>query len=160
MSEVGVVFLFVDLLHLPQTDMAAAAKRGRAAQTSTATGKPQAKRRSRAKAGANNPGKISWIHGTKLKFFALRSEEWKAANEMGVVEVGKFYTKITNLYLLKYGDLKDNEDLKDDVPDPTDPDAPLPGAAEMSAEQAAEQSEYMQSIRKVRRTKLLRVVGN
>ncbi|KAJ7038843.1 hypothetical protein C8F04DRAFT_1255768, partial [Mycena alexandri] len=107
------------------------------------------RKRTRQKASGTKRGKVLWIHGTKLVFFEKRGEEWKVANELGVVQLGRFYTKITNLYLLKYGhDMEDNEDLKDDVEDPTNPDAVLPGSENLNEEEAAAQSDSTAKIRK------------
>ncbi|KAJ7017505.1 hypothetical protein C8F04DRAFT_1200386 [Mycena alexandri] len=108
-----------------------------------------ARKRTRKKAGGAKRGKVSWIHGTKLVFFEKRAEEWKVANDMGVVQLGRFYTKITNLYLLKYGhEMEDDEDLKDDVEDPTNPDAALPGSENLTEEEATAHSENTIRVRK------------
>ncbi|KAJ7023315.1 hypothetical protein C8F04DRAFT_1193565 [Mycena alexandri] len=106
-------------------------------------------RRSRKKNGDLKPGKKSWIFGTKLVFFAARTQEWKDANANGNLGLGQFYTKITNLYLLKYGyDMADDEDLSADAPDPTDPDAEIPGSADLTEDEAATRSATNLLIRK------------
>ncbi|KAJ7036060.1 hypothetical protein C8F04DRAFT_1258436 [Mycena alexandri] len=108
-----------------------------------------ARKRTRKKATGVKPGKVSWVHGTKLVFFEKRGEEWKVANDLGVVQLGRFYTKVTNLYLLKYGhEMQDSEDLEVDVEDPTDPDAVLPGSDNLSEEEAKTQSDNMVRVRK------------
>ncbi|KAJ7833657.1 hypothetical protein B0H13DRAFT_2370320 [Mycena leptocephala] len=123
-------------------------KSSAAKRTAVPDGKATRNQRSRAKA-IKKPGKQSWIHGTKLTFFASRSEEWKAASESGYTVLGTFYTKVTNLYLLKYGyDLKDDEDLAEDTADPTDPDAMIPGAESLSQEDAEERSVHTVALRK------------
>ncbi|KAJ7633768.1 hypothetical protein DFH06DRAFT_1336855 [Mycena polygramma] len=105
------------------------------------------KSRSRAVEG-KKPGKEPWIHGTKLVFFATRSEAWKAAQALGSHATGKFYDDATNLYLLKYGyEMKDNEDLADDVPDPTDPNARDPDAAGLSKDEAERWSTISKFVR-------------
>jgi hypothetical protein len=101
--------------------------------------------------GAKKPGKVSWIHGTKLKLFSSRVNEWKEENEKGHAAVSVFYKKITNLYFLKYGyDMKDDEDLAEDIEDPTDPDATIPGSEGLSEEEANKCSELTETVRKVR----------
>ncbi|KAJ7016272.1 hypothetical protein C8F04DRAFT_1282008 [Mycena alexandri] len=71
--------------------------------------------RQRIRRTGKKPGKISWVHGTKEKFFTSRSDEWLSAQRMGTAKLGKFYDDITNLYIQKYGyDLKDDEDLEED----------------------------------------------
>ncbi|KAJ7712126.1 hypothetical protein B0H16DRAFT_1479697, partial [Mycena metata] len=102
-----------------------------------------------AKKPGAKPGKVSWVHGTKEVFFTSRADEWQAAEEKGVVHLGRFYTKITNLYILKYGlEMQDNEDLAEDVADPTDPDAVVPGTENLSQEEAQAWSEKSAAIRK------------
>ncbi|KAJ7030501.1 hypothetical protein C8F04DRAFT_1263801 [Mycena alexandri] len=105
-------------------------------------------RRKKGDAGLK-PGKQSWIFGTKLVFFAARAQEWKDANANGNLGLGEFYTKITNLYALKYGyEMADHEDLAEDKPDPTDPDAEILGSADLTEEEAAERSATHLQIRK------------
>ncbi|KAJ7136478.1 hypothetical protein C8R43DRAFT_1132379 [Mycena crocata] len=65
-------------------------------------------------------GKVSWVWGTKLAFFASRKDEWlqAVASEEGP---GAFYTRMARLYALKYpASLKDDEDLERDILDPPD----------------------------------------
>ncbi|KAJ7044195.1 hypothetical protein C8F04DRAFT_1250794 [Mycena alexandri] len=120
----------------------------RAKKTTQGDGKPAPRKRVRKKVGVK-PGKVSWIHGTKLTFFASRADDWKAASEQGNDEAAAFYGKITNLYLLKYGhNLKDEEDLADDIDDPTDPDARIPGSENLSKEEADEWSKNTIKLRK------------
>ncbi|KAJ7832280.1 hypothetical protein B0H13DRAFT_2371029 [Mycena leptocephala] len=65
------------------------------------------------------PGKLSWVHGTKKVFFERRKEDWLLEAEEN--RAGAFYTKMTKLYILKYGyDLADDQDLEQDVEDPPD----------------------------------------
>ncbi|KAJ7038909.1 hypothetical protein C8F04DRAFT_1179247 [Mycena alexandri] len=108
-----------------------------------------ARKRSRKKVDGPKRGKVPWIHGTKLVFYEKRAEEWKVANDLGVVQLGRFYTKVTNLYLLKYGhEMQDDEDLEEDVEDPTDPDVVLPGSENLSEDDAKVQSENTIRVRK------------
>ncbi|KAJ7701532.1 hypothetical protein B0H17DRAFT_1195312 [Mycena rosella] len=70
------------------------------------------------------PGKVSWIHGTKLTFFESRMEAWKQATEGGFTTLTQFYSDIADLYLLKYRyGFKDDDDLEDGVPDPIESNA-------------------------------------
>ncbi|KAJ7042208.1 hypothetical protein C8F04DRAFT_1252184 [Mycena alexandri] len=104
--------------------------------------------RKRTRATGKKPGKISWVHGTKETFFASRSDEWLSAQRMGTANLGKFYDDVTNLYIQKYGyDLKDNEDLAEDVPDPTDPNARDPDTGTLTQEEAARRSKISAQIR-------------
>ncbi|KAJ7603377.1 hypothetical protein DFH06DRAFT_1350237 [Mycena polygramma] len=121
----------------------------RAPRTAVAAGKGPAIKRSRRKGNGKKPGKESWIHGTKLRFLAQFVDEWRAAHEKGIVFLGRFYTKVANLFILKYGYfMKDTEDLEEDTNDPTDPDEKIPGAEDLSEEEAAERSEIAASLRK------------
>ncbi|KAJ7446034.1 hypothetical protein B0H11DRAFT_2249218 [Mycena galericulata] len=105
------------------------------------------RRRNRKQPG-KKPGKVGWVHGTKLTFFKSRVVEWTKAQEAGIKEISTFYTDITNLYLLKYGyDMKDDEDLDVDVPDPTDPKAQHPDAQKLSQEEADRRSQINASVR-------------
>lgn len=73
----------------------------------------------RKPAGARRtPGRKSWIFGTKLVFFESRKDEWLSAAQKE--KAGAFYTKVARLYLLKYGDLPEKDDLEDDIEDPED----------------------------------------
>ncbi|KAJ7701649.1 hypothetical protein B0H14DRAFT_3649892 [Mycena olivaceomarginata] len=65
------------------------------------------------------PGKQSWVHGTKLLFFAKRKADW--LRECEAKKSGQFYTKMAKLYIKKYGrHLADDQDLEFDVLDPED----------------------------------------
>ncbi|KAJ7023217.1 hypothetical protein C8F04DRAFT_1193678 [Mycena alexandri] len=121
--------------------------RARAPRTAVAAGKPERSRRSHKKEGVK-PGKVPWIHGTKLAFFTKRVDEWRAESAAGSVSVARWYTRITNLYLLKYGhNMADDEDLAEDVPDPTNPDEKLPDSDDLSEEEANRRSENALRIR-------------
>ncbi|KAJ7027469.1 hypothetical protein C8F04DRAFT_1267041 [Mycena alexandri] len=120
-----------------------------AKKTPLAAGEQARQRRSRKKVNGPKPGKRSWIFGTKLVFFTARAQEWMDANANGNLGLGVFYTKITNLYLLKYGyHLPDDEDLAEDTPDPTNPDAVIPGSEDLSEEEASARSAISAQIRK------------
>ncbi|KAJ7030686.1 hypothetical protein C8F04DRAFT_1263589 [Mycena alexandri] len=104
--------------------------------------------RKRVRRTGKKPGKVSWVHGTKLKFFSTRSEEWMSAQRMGTTQLGTFYDNITNLYIQKYGyDLKDDEDLEVDVEDPTDPNAPDPDKGSLTQEEADRRTKISSTIR-------------
>ncbi|KAJ7363887.1 hypothetical protein DFH08DRAFT_949525 [Mycena albidolilacea] len=79
------------------------------------------KKKACRKAGdpAGKRGKISWIWGTKLKFFDARKDEWAVASQKKIA--GEFYIKTAKLYTVKYGFLlDDDEDFECDVADPLD----------------------------------------
>lgn len=74
--------------------------------------------RRKTAAARRAPGRKSWIYGTKLKFFESRKDEWLSAAQKE--KSGSFYTKVARLYLLKYGDLAEDDDLEEDIDDPED----------------------------------------
>jgi hypothetical protein len=83
-----------------------------------------ARRREREGRSPAKPGKVGWVHGTKLPFFQAHKDEFLAATE--IKGTGAFYEKIAHLYLAKYGynldwheDLHSDQDVADDV-DPTE----------------------------------------
>ncbi|KAJ7855149.1 hypothetical protein B0H14DRAFT_2579490 [Mycena olivaceomarginata] len=99
------------------------------AMMSSAAGAPaaidQSTTRKRVQKTGKKPGKVSWVHGTKEVFFRSHAKDWQTAKRLSQEKVSVFYDDITNLYIQKYGyDMKDDEDLEEDVPDPTDPNAP------------------------------------
>ncbi|KAJ7846953.1 hypothetical protein B0H14DRAFT_3454014 [Mycena olivaceomarginata] len=47
------------------------------------------------------PGRVAWVHGTKLSFFARRKEDW--LREAEAKRSGAFYIKMSKLYVKKYG---------------------------------------------------------
>jgi hypothetical protein len=97
-----------------------------AASAPATTTTEQASARKRVRKTGRKPGKVSWVHGTKEVFFRTCAEDWQTAKRLSQEKVSKFYDDITNLYIQKYGyDMKDDEDLKEDVPDPTDPNAEM-----------------------------------
>lgn len=82
-----------------------------------------ARRRAREGLPPVKPGKIAWVHGTKLVFFEAHKDAFLAAAE--IKEMGDFYSRVSQLYLNKYGyntpwdeDLEEGQDVADDV----DPD--------------------------------------
>ncbi|KAF7357239.1 hypothetical protein MSAN_01318900 [Mycena sanguinolenta] len=82
------------------------------------TAKPKPGRRPKG-APKGKPGKLSWVHGTKKKFFERRKEEWLRESE--AKRAGDFYSKMAKLYHIKYGrKMRDDEDLEVDVEDPPD----------------------------------------
>ncbi|KAJ7850179.1 hypothetical protein B0H14DRAFT_3452103 [Mycena olivaceomarginata] len=83
-------------------------KRGKEKKARRKVGEPAGKR-----------GRVSWIWGTKLKFFESRKDEWLTAHEQKVA--GAFYTKMAKLYIIKYGcHLAADDDFAYDVADPPD----------------------------------------
>ncbi|KAJ7863655.1 hypothetical protein B0H14DRAFT_2574824 [Mycena olivaceomarginata] len=83
-----------------------------------------ARRREHEGRSPAKPGKVGWVHGTKLPFFQAHKDEFLAAAE--IKGTGAFYEKIAHLYLAKYGynldwheDLHSDQDVADDV-DPTE----------------------------------------
>lgn len=91
------------------------------------------------------PGKKGWIHGTKFTFFDSRKGDWQAAVQAS--KQTSFYTKVTKLYFLKYGDLPLMEDLAEDTEDPEDDALEL---ADLTEEEATEKQEAFKSRRTVR----------
>ncbi|KAJ7694512.1 hypothetical protein B0H14DRAFT_2650966 [Mycena olivaceomarginata] len=78
-------------------------------------------KKARRKAGepAGKPGRVSWIWGTKLKFFESQKDDWLKAHEQKVA--GAFYMKMAKLYIIKYGcHLAADDDFAYDVADPPD----------------------------------------
>lgn len=93
------------------------------------------------------PGKIGWVHGTKLTFFEGFREEFLAAAEIG--RTGAFYSGMAKKYLQKYGyntpwegDLEDGQTVADDV----DPDQDINS---LSKEEGEERAEYYTKLRGV-----------
>ncbi|KAJ7446062.1 hypothetical protein FB451DRAFT_1412422 [Mycena latifolia] len=91
------------------------------------------------------PGKVGWVHGTKLAFFQAHKEEFIAAAE--VKATGPFYSWVTHLYLAKYGynvawdtDLDDDQDTTSDVDEDEDVDS-------LAADEAERRAEYFQTLR-------------
>ncbi|KAJ6589549.1 hypothetical protein B0H19DRAFT_1249078 [Mycena capillaripes] len=105
-------------------------------------------KRRRHKAGQPKakPGKESWVHGTKLKFFGKYKEAWLTASEANTA--GEFYTKMARLYVAKYGrHLNDNEDLAVDVEDPPDSVANVVVNERLSEEETAFREQYHKNLR-------------
>jgi hypothetical protein len=95
------------------------------------------------------PGKKSWVHGTKLKFFASRKEQWLRVSEEG--RTGDFYQKMGKLYVLKYGYLlADDQDLAHDVEDPSDAAAEIVVHETLSPEEQKFRTEYQKTLKSVR----------
>ncbi|KAJ7698911.1 hypothetical protein B0H17DRAFT_1129465 [Mycena rosella] len=79
-------------------------------------------RHKKADSPKDAPGPGSWVWGTKLVFFEKRKDKYLKMAEKKAA--GEFYTKISQLYELKYGlELEDNEDIMPDEPDPDDEEA-------------------------------------
>jgi hypothetical protein len=109
--------------------------------------KPPRHQKGQAKA---RPGKQSWVHGTKLVFFAKHKADW--LRECEAKKSGQFYTKMAKLYIKKYGrHLADDQDLEFDVPDLEDPAADE-AAHEVLDDADAEKDfrrEYLKTLRNV-----------
>ncbi|KAJ7076249.1 hypothetical protein B0H15DRAFT_805699 [Mycena belliarum] len=108
-----------------------------------------ARARKRAREGHPDvkPGKVGWVHGTKLRFFETDKDDYLAALE--VKQAGAFYSRMARLYLGKYGyyldwddDLEDDDDVASDVDNDEDVD-------DLSAEEAEERSAYYKKLRAV-----------
>jgi hypothetical protein len=80
---------------------------------------PRGSKNHGAKKGTGKLGRNSDVKGSKLAFLKSRREEFVEGQEVGLDMAGKFYTKITRLWLLKYGyDLEFSKDKEDcDEPD-------------------------------------------
>ncbi|KAJ7475543.1 hypothetical protein B0H11DRAFT_2235253 [Mycena galericulata] len=96
------------------------------------------RRRRRAGLAAVKPGKVGWVHGTKLKFFKDEEKAYDAAAELKTT--GDFYSRMAQRYLEKYGyetpwegDLEDDQDIADDVDPDEDVDELDPAVAEERA---------------------------
>ncbi|KAJ7665758.1 hypothetical protein B0H17DRAFT_1210765 [Mycena rosella] len=84
------------------------------------------------------PGKVGWVHGTKLAFFRGYKQDFLAAAENK--STGAFYSRISRLYLAKYGynlawrdNLDGDDDVVSDVDKEEDVDILLPEEAECRA---------------------------
>ncbi|KAJ7851697.1 hypothetical protein B0H13DRAFT_1904987 [Mycena leptocephala] len=104
-----------------------------------------ARKRARAGLPPVKPGKVGWVHGTKLGFFKAYKDEYLAAAEIN--EGGSFYSRVAHLYLAKYGynmpwdgDLEEGQDVADDV----DPDEDVDG---LPAEEGEARAEYFSKLR-------------
>ncbi|KAJ7920722.1 hypothetical protein B0H13DRAFT_1867226 [Mycena leptocephala] len=104
-----------------------------------------ARRRERQGLPPVKPGKIGWIHGSKLQFFEVHKDDYLAAAE--IKETGDFYSRVARLYLDKYGyntpwdgDLEEGQDVADDV----DPDEDVDS---LSSEEGERRAEYFKKLR-------------
>ncbi|KAJ7264970.1 hypothetical protein B0H12DRAFT_1230603 [Mycena haematopus] len=86
------------------------------------------RRRERAGLPPVKPGKVSWVHGTKLAFFSAYKDDYLAAAE-GI-----------RVQYPPDGDLEEGQDVADDV----DPDEDIDS---LSAEVAEERSQYFAKLR-------------
>jgi hypothetical protein len=93
------------------------------------------------------PGKVSWVHGTKLEFFRSHKDEFLAAAE--IEDTRAFYGRVSQLYLEKYsyntawdGDLEEGEEVTDDI----DPDEDIDN---LPAEEGERRAEYFKTLRTV-----------
>ncbi|KAJ7350498.1 hypothetical protein DFH08DRAFT_806552 [Mycena albidolilacea] len=94
----------------------------------------------------SRPGKHSWVHGTKLAFFARRKDDWLREVEANLV--GAFYTKICKLYVIKYGyDMADDQDLAVDVEDPDDSAADAVVHEKVSEDVQAVRTKFLATLR-------------
>ncbi|KAJ7813176.1 hypothetical protein B0H13DRAFT_2382726 [Mycena leptocephala] len=104
-----------------------------------------ARRRARLGLAPVKPGKIGWVHGTKLTFFEGFKEQYLAAVELK--ETGPFYSRIAQKYLDKYGyntpwegDLEEGQDVADDVDLDEDVNS-------LTQEEGEERAEYYAKLR-------------
>ncbi|KAJ7843280.1 hypothetical protein B0H13DRAFT_1909423 [Mycena leptocephala] len=104
-----------------------------------------ARKRARAGLPPVKPGKVGWVHGTKLGFFKAYKDEYLAAAEIN--EGGSFYSRVAHLYLAKYGyntpwdgDLEEGQDVADNV----DPNEDVDG---LPAEEGEARAEYFSKLR-------------
>ncbi|KAJ7710304.1 hypothetical protein B0H14DRAFT_2646078 [Mycena olivaceomarginata] len=104
-----------------------------------------ARRRAREGREPVKPGKISWVHGSKLPFFQAHREAYLTAAEMK--ETGGFYEKLVHLYLAKYGYNTDWEgDLDDGLTVAADVD-PDEDVDTLSPEKSATRAEYFKKLK-------------
>ncbi|KAJ7511021.1 hypothetical protein B0H11DRAFT_1900353 [Mycena galericulata] len=103
------------------------------------------RRRRRLGLSPVKPGKVGWVHGTKLAFFSAYEKDYTDAAE--VKETGKFYSRVAHLYLAKYGyntpwtgDLEPDKDVADDVNPNEDID-------KLPANVAEDRNEYFKILR-------------
>lgn len=100
-------------------------------------------------------GRPSWVTGTKLTFLDRYADEWQKATDEGLVEAGKFYTRITKHFIKKYGwhfDRWSDKQCPDPDPATIDNDEPQDG---LTSDEVAARNEYF---RKLRRVSLLECV--
>ncbi|KAJ7464941.1 hypothetical protein B0H11DRAFT_2240370 [Mycena galericulata] len=104
-----------------------------------------ARRRERQGLPPVKPGKVGWVHGSKLPFFEIYKDDFVAAAELK--ETGAFYDRISQLYLAKYGyntgwdeDLEEDQDIADDV----DPDEDV---NKLSTEEGEKRAAYGKTLR-------------
>ncbi|KAJ7838422.1 hypothetical protein B0H13DRAFT_2367447 [Mycena leptocephala] len=98
-----------------------------------------ARRRAREGLPPVKPGKVGWVHGTKLVFFTAQKDEYLAAAEIN--KASSFYSMVAHLYLQKYGyntpwdgDLENGQEVADDVDPDEDVDSLPAGEGEARAE--------------------------
>jgi hypothetical protein len=106
------------------------------------------------------PGKKSWVHGTKLKFFASRKEQWLRALEEG--KTGDYYQKMGKLFIVKYGwHLADDQDLEYDVEDPPDEAAEMVVHETLTPEEQEFRTSYQKILKSVsaQLTNLVKNIG-
>ncbi|KAJ7078759.1 hypothetical protein C8R43DRAFT_1143352 [Mycena crocata] len=97
-----------------------------------------ARRRAREGGPPAKPGKVGWVHGTKIPFFVAYVEEFLAAVELR--ETSAFYEKMGHLYIGTYGwntdwadDLPTGQTQASDIDPDEDVDSLLPEVAEARA---------------------------
>jgi hypothetical protein len=57
----------------------------------------------KASSSSKTAGRTSWVKGSKLVFLEAHRSEFLKAQEAGGDATGRFYSKIAQLFLLKYG---------------------------------------------------------
>jgi hypothetical protein len=95
------------------------------------------------------PGRVGWVHGTKLEFMQGFKDDFIKAAELGKVQAGCFYDNVTLEYLKKYGyhtswdrDLCEGQDIVSDVDEDEDMD-------DLPTEVSTARSEYTDLFRMV-----------
>ncbi|KAK7056150.1 hypothetical protein R3P38DRAFT_3170826 [Favolaschia claudopus] len=104
-----------------------------------------ARKRARQGLPPVKPGKPGWVHGSKLAFFEGFVADYKTAAE--IKQTGKFYERIGQRYLAKYGyntpwegDLDEDQDIADDVDEDEDVDS-------LPKEEADARAEYFKTLK-------------
>ncbi|KAF8171764.1 hypothetical protein K438DRAFT_1981917 [Mycena galopus ATCC 62051] len=107
------------------------------------------KARKRAREGLDplKPGRIGWVHGTKLAFMQAFKDDFLKATELGKVQAGRFYNDVADRYLKKYryhtgwaDDLYDGQEVASDVDEDEDVDA-------LPVEEGEARSKYYDELR-------------
>jgi hypothetical protein len=106
-----------------------------------------ARRRAREGLAPVKPGKVGWVHGTKVAFFKKFKKDYLAAAELN--RTGAFYSWIAQNYLATYGynipwdgNLEEGQTVADNVDPAEDVDS-------LSIEEGEERAAYYTKLRGV-----------